>query len=518
MGVLTAKEMIVILAIAAGIFKLARPIAKYLGTDADFTRRRNVWFILTATAFLSPSFWLYAIVAIPLLTWARRRDTNPIALYLLMLHVIPPIEITVPVVGINALFDLDNYRLLSFVILIPISLRSRDSANAKNRRGFRLIDALLLGWGILQAAQFIPPDLANHALLQDSFTNVLRRIFLFLLDVYVLYFAVSRSVSNRPAFLDVLGAFCLACALMSLIACFEFIRHWLLYGDLAAHWGADPGLSMYLMRGEALRARASAGHPLALGYLVAIGSGFWLYLRSHVPSLMARRIVTLLFWAGLFAAYSRGPWVGAAAIYFAFALLGPRALPKLLKAFAISAVAASVIIISPLGKQIIDVLPFMGGSIDSGSVPYRQRLAEESWQIVKNNPFFGDSLAYQKMGDLRQGEGIIDFVDTYAQVAVFRGCVGLALFIGPLLVGSITTYRRAKEKIKSDPELAMLGVCLCSCTLGALLMLTSSSFILGCAEMFYVLAGLTAAFSRLATHPPLGAPDSSITDQPLALS
>lgn len=120
------KEMIVALVIGAVIFRFAKPIALQFSTEADFLRRRNLWFGLTTIAFLSPSFWLYALVAFPILWWAGRKDTNPVALYLMLLHVIPPLPVSIPVVGIHALFDVDNYRLLSFSVLVPAALRLRN--------------------------------------------------------------------------------------------------------------------------------------------------------------------------------------------------------------------------------------------------------------------------------------------------------------------------------------------------------------------------------------------------------
>src|SRR5262245_10431772 len=107
------------------IFRFARPIAMRFTSAEDFSRRRNVWLALTAVAFLSPSFWVFVAVAVPLLVWAGRQDSNPVALYLLLLHVIPPIPVAIPVIGISQLFDLDNYRLLSFCILVPAALRLR---------------------------------------------------------------------------------------------------------------------------------------------------------------------------------------------------------------------------------------------------------------------------------------------------------------------------------------------------------------------------------------------------------
>src|SRR5208283_4077012 len=97
------KALIVVLAIAATVFHLAKPIALRFISGEDFSRRRLVWFVLTAVFFVSPNFWLYTLVAVPMLLWANRNDSNPIALYLLMLHVIPPVSVDIPVLGNNGL-------------------------------------------------------------------------------------------------------------------------------------------------------------------------------------------------------------------------------------------------------------------------------------------------------------------------------------------------------------------------------------------------------------------------------
>ena len=43
---------------------------------------------------------------------------------------------------------------------------------------------------------------------------------------------------------------------------------------------------------------------------------------------------------------------------------------------------------------------------------YRERLAERGWEIVIAHPFFGDQFPWPEMEDLRQGEGIIDIVNS----------------------------------------------------------------------------------------------------------
>src|ERR1700678_3668505 len=125
MMIYTFKRLIVVLTLAAIVFYLAKPIALRFMSGEDFSRRRLVWFLLNIVSFVSPSFWLYALVAVPMFLWANRKDSNPIALYLLMLHVVPPFGFIIPILGSNGLFSMDNYRLLSFCVLLPAAIRYR---------------------------------------------------------------------------------------------------------------------------------------------------------------------------------------------------------------------------------------------------------------------------------------------------------------------------------------------------------------------------------------------------------
>ena len=109
------KALIVVLAISAVMFSVAKPLALRFGSESDFTRRRNVWLVLTIIGFLSPNFWLFALVAIPVLAWGSRKDSNPVAFYLIMLHVIPVVEIPIPVVWMQSLFSLEIYRIARIV-------------------------------------------------------------------------------------------------------------------------------------------------------------------------------------------------------------------------------------------------------------------------------------------------------------------------------------------------------------------------------------------------------------------
>lgn len=510
------KDLIVVLALALAVFHFARPIARHFTSDADYSRRRGVWLALTVVAFLSPGFWWFAVIAAPLLIWARRRDSNPVALYLLLLQVIPSLPVPIPVIGINELFDLDNYRLLSFCILIPFALQLRKNRDGTRVSGLRGMDVLLLAFGLLQTALYIPPDLPNHEILPDSLTNILRRAVLFGVDVYALYFVVSRGCRDRAKLRDAMAAFCLGCSIMALVAVFETARHWLLYADLQLRWTGN-FTRMYLERAGSLRAEASAGHSLALGYLLAVAFGFWLYLQKSVSSRLSRLAVTLLLWLGLLSAYSRGPWLGAVAVYLTFMAVGPASFARVFKAITVMALVLTTATMTPLGDRIVNALPFFGGSVDRGNVLYRERLFERSWDLLSERPFFGDQLAQFKLEDLRQGEGIVDFVNTYADVALSYGLVGLFCFLGFALLALSRAYRAVRQAAAADPDLAWLGSALVACIVGTLLMLADSSFILGYEKMFYVLAGLAAAYVQLRFGAPAAAHDVSRIAGPVAV-
>jgi hypothetical protein len=494
----TLKELIAVAGIALVIFRLAKPIFLRFSEERDFARRRNIWLALTVTAFLSPNFWLFTLVAVPLTIWGSRKDKNPVALYLILLHVIPPVPIDIPIPGIKSLFSLDNYRLLSLCILIPAALRLRKSSDAARIRGISLMDVLLVGYGALQVVLFVPPDLPNHVVLQDSFTNELRSTLLFFMDTYILYYTVSRSCSNRQLISEAQAAFCLSCLVMAALAVFESLRHWLPYTDIAVRWSGDPHYGYYAARIGLVRAQVSAGNNSPLAYMLATACGFWLYLQSHVVSKLQRSAVVVLLWLGLLATFSRGPWLGAALIYAVVGALRTRKLSILVKGSAGALLVLGALSLTPFGERIVALFFPTGSAGDeaSFSIAYRQRLLERSWYLLTQHPAFGDQLAYQHLNDMRQGMGIIDMVNTYVEVGVFHGFVGLSMFVGFILIALVRVHRIAKQMTPRDSDLALMGFALVGCIIGTLFMLGTCSFILGYEKLLYVISGLAASYAN----------------------
>jgi O-antigen ligase len=492
---LSLKELIVVSIIAAVIFWLAKRYTSLFITPEDFARRRNVWCVLTAAAFLSPNFWIFALVAIPVMAIAGRKDSNPSALYLMLLQVIPQVDVPVPMIGMPYLFVIDNYLLLSFCVMAPAALRIIRSKD-KPIQGFDLMGFCLLAYGFLTAVLYIHTQTPNGGLYPSSVTESLRRAFVFFFGVFIPYFTISRSNLNRKVLIDSIATFCLACALMAAIAVFESARHWLLY-DMAYRWGYGIPHNVYLARGTNLRAMASSGHSLALGHLLVMAFGLWLYLQTLVDSKRLRLGVTVLFLAGLLAAEARGAWIAAVLVYFLFAVLRPNPVSRFLTATAVAVVIAVPVYLSPLGDRIVSVLPFLGGTVDTFNVVYRERLWQRAWQIIQASPIWGDQAAMIKMQDLRQGEGIIDLVNSYVGVLLGSGFVGLSVFLAFILIPLFKAWSFSRKFARVDPDFALLGASLACCIIGTLLLIGNGSFVGVSERMFYVIAALGAAFAYL---------------------
>ena len=485
------RALVVILLLASVTFALARaPACAAAMKDEDFVRRRNVWFALTLAVFLAHNFWIFILFAAALLLLTVPSESNKLALYFFVLFAVPAIDAEIPGFGIvEHFFSIDYLRLLALAILLPawLVLRIRPDAEPLGRSS---ADKLLLAYLVLQFVLQVP---------HTTLTEALRKgMFYAFTDVFLPYYVASRAARDRAALRDALMAFALGALVLAPIALFEFARHWLLYTPLEEALGIDWGLLNYLERGDGLlRAQASTGQPIILGYVFAVALGLAFYLRRFIPSGPLRNALLVLLAAGLVAAMSRGPWIGAAVMLVAFVATGPQALPRLAKLGAAGLCAAPFLLLSPVGKELVDYLPFVG-SVEAHNLIYRERLFEISLGVLLDHPFFGawDFLQLPVMQQLRQGEGIIDVVNTYVGIALASGFVGLGLFCGFFLVVLYElagAMRRAGER---DGEPYVLGQALLCVLIGILVMIVSTSSLTLIPVVYWSIAGLAQAYAR----------------------
>lgn len=483
MQLVNLKALVVVLTFASVMFWAAKPLCLRFTAHEDFARRRNVWLVLTSASFLLPSFWLYLLIAAPLIAWAAKKDSTPLALYMFLMFVLPPMDVRIPTIGIGQLFDLNNLRLLGFLVLVPALWTGLSSSGSKP---FRLssLDLILITYGLLLLVLFLP---------YESFTNTMRRAFLFVLDVYLAFFAFSRLLSDKEKLADVMGALCLMAALFAPIAVFESIRGWLLYVGIGDVWGYV-NRDAYLMRGASLRAQAAAGHSLTLGYIFAMALGCWLFLRSTQVSKAQATAFFIVLCVALAFTYARGPWLTGVFVVIAFAALARGSVVNAVKSGLLLAVAMALLSLTPFGARIIDTLPYIGTQ-GQDSVVYREQLAEVSWSLIKQNPFFGSPFVLLQMEELRPGEGgIIDLVNGFLQVALFYGLVGLSLFLGLFVTGLTKAYLKLREaRAAGDAQMVLIGSSLIACMLATFVFMATA----GSSYMQWLWVGLLASYSGI---------------------
>ena len=471
------KALVVVMVLAWAFFAVAKRFCTPLISPENYARRRNVWFVLTAAGFLLPNFWLYIFLAACVVFWAAKKDSNPLALYMLVLYALPPVEFPIPqFIGIN------QSRLLAIVILIPIALKAMNQRDSSSSNGMTWLDGFVILFGLWQLVLFVP---------YEAFTNTIRRFSVYFLETFIVFFAIARAGKSKSDFTEIVASFVLSCCVMSLLGGFESVRGWLLYQYISEAWGQENPLA-YLLRDGKLRAQVSTGHSLALGYLLALGFGLSLYIRGHLENNRAKILLPLVIWIGLLGAYSRGPWLVAIIIFVSSFATQPSGMKKATKVILIGAALFGVVLLTPLGDRIIATLPFVG-TIDQENVTYRQQLAELSWRLIQENPWFGDPFFLDNMEELRQGQGIIDLMNGYAAVALFSGVIGLFLYLGLFILAAWRTFWAAREFSRLGDEFSYMGYCLVACMLGTLFFIGTA----GTGAIYYVLAGMMACYVRI---------------------
>ena len=486
------KSLAVILVLAATVFLFAkRPACAMANSASDFARRRNLWFAITLIAFLAHNFWLFILVAGALLLLSAPRESNKVALFFLLLFAVPPIQAEISGLGlIKHFFAIDYLRLLALTILLPAFLELRKRATVEDAK-LTHADKILAAYAILTLLL---------ELQVNTFTNTLRHAFYVFIDIVLPYYVVSRSLKDIQSFRDALMSFVVAAMIVAIIGVFELGKHWLLYSPLEDALGVQWGYGGYIERDGNLRALASTGQPIVLGYIMAVALSFFLFLQSSVPSRAAWLAGMTLLIAGLIAPVSRGPWIGAAVILLVFIATGPKVFSRLSLLALVGLLMLPILLLTPAGEKIISYLPFVG-TVEEETVTYRQWLIEFSLDILQANPFFGsvDFLLY--LEEFRQGQGIIDLVNSYVNIALSSGLVGLSLFasfFGVILLG---IHKGMRSLDKSD-ELHLLGRVLIAAISGILVTIATVSSINVIPVIYWAVAGLGLAYIRLLNQSP----------------
>lgn len=471
---------------------LLRDTSMYEG----FERRRNYWIGALVITFVVPDFYLAMLVLGVFYIWAVRKDPNPVAFFLMFLLAVPPIQREIRGIGpISMLFELNNTRLLALVVLAPLALRMFSAPKPKGRPPSlapRLVDA-----AAIMLASYMVLIYAPH----ESITVLMRRAVHEILDFLLPYFVISRFCKDRERIMDSLGGLLVGALIVSFIAIFEHFKGWLLYTTLPGRWGVpDLFLSLYVMRDSALRASASSGHPLVLGHLLVVCVGLLGFFRLQFKSRLKLALMWAILLLALYSTVSRGPWVAAALVI----LLAGLFTQKVVKFYAVLAVTATVVagglLMSPWANKLINFLPFIG-QVDQGNVEYRQQILDTTFIMIRQNPVFGNVHVLEQLEHLRQGQGIIDLVNVYAEIAMTYGLLGLFLFCLFLFGTAAYAVIASLKMRKRQPQLYTMIGNTTAALIGSMITLAGIANYLSVPLVYSAIAALLIASVRLSRRP-----------------
>ena len=478
------RAFIVIVILSSLVFLYLNFVARNTIGIAKFRYLRNSWFVITSIAFLAHNYWVYLAISWIYLFFTSKREPNKVAIFFILLFAAPEAGLNISGFGmINYLFTIDHQRFLVIVLLFPLFLRLVFNKTSQSR--YNILDRILFTYLLLTIILHFR---------DTTITNTLRFAFYQCIDVYVPYYVVSRSLTNMVEFKKAIFGYVAATMLLSIIGLFEMLRHWHLYTSLASELGLSSGLSVYLQRDGMLRASASISR-IPLGYVIAIGFGLYLWLQNDISSKIIKYPGYLLLTLGLISPLSRGPWVGFVVLITTYITLGKQ---KLRNIFLLSIFAGTLILIvasSSFAPKIFDLIPFIGNT-EISNITYRQRLIENSMIVIKRNPWFGsiDYIGTPEMIELRQGQGIIDIVNTYIQIALEYGLVGLSLFLAFFAVTCWKVYKNHKASLAGENQYSRLGRALLSTMICIMLIIFTVSSVSAIPIMYWTMAAMCAAY------------------------
>lgn len=483
------RSLIIIFVLAIFIFYFLSSTAKFFSSHENFKRRRNLWLGLTFIIFITHNIWLYVIISGLILLLTAANEKNKVALFFILLFAAPPYSDYIPAFNIiNYFFSIDPIRLLELVILLPAFFKL---SQQKEKHHFWQTpsDKFLGGYTMWSIVTFF---------LVSTLTDTFRQIFYVFIDIFLPYYVISRTLKNTEDFREAIFNFVVAALILAVIGIFEYFRSWLLYSSLKTAMGFFGSVGSYLLRDGKLRAMASTEQPIILGYVMVIALGFFFTIRKFIISRFAQYFWLLIILTGLFVSQSRGPWFGAILLVLVFIATGPKAGMGLVMPAILGSLVVGLISATPAGVNLLSSLPFVG-TIEQGNVAYRELLIENCIKLLKHNMIFGvpNALASPELQAMKQGQGIIDIVNSYVAVALNTGLVGLVMFVSFFATICIGILKAMRSITNKENELHLLGRVLFSILIAILVIIGTVSSISFIPVIYWSVGGLGIAYIEL---------------------
>lgn len=396
-------------------------------------------FLVIASALLvqvlAPNSWvIYGGLAALMLIFGSKTDHAP-GTFLLLHLIVPTFQYQwvmggIPIIGLNT--------------KIFIGLAAGALVLFKGGRSYRFGPEF---WIVLSFVALF--DIFSHAR-GTAATNIAREMLQTSLNLVIPIIAMASLIS-RVKDVRIFGAYVIAATIsLTTIVAFESASGWNFYRSIYAHVGIPPVWDQLRWRNGLLRASGPMLEATSMGFVLAILTLFTWSVRGVTKSKNWTWVVTAAAFLGVYLTQSRNPIVGV--------ILGMAAwyLFRRSKKANFSPVLLSVgmVVVAIVGIVNSDGTTRSQKAGPESTLDYRLRLMERGVEEVRKHPILGASKVEvdKKMEDLRQGEGIIDYVNSYLYIALLSGLIGLLIGLYALLRIPNDIAQFYKKRRYSDPS------------------------------------------------------------------
>lgn len=463
-----------------------------------------VFLVLAAAGFLSPNLWVMNAVFFlvpPLL--ARSREQTGLILLVGMLAS-PSFNVWLMVGGLQ---------LISQSVQMTLALGALVTLLMHRKRSVRRPFSADLPMAMLTLLIFVLNVRGTSA------TNVLRESLTTLVALIVPYLVFTRAMESPASLRRALLWLTAAVSILSAIGVYEALSHWPLYANLEDRFDVRSTVTTVKFRAGWMRAYGPFLEATLLGMILVFGFAAAFVSRAAFAGRTKYFAMLGLIGIGTLTPQSRGAWLGVAVVIFGVSVYRARGRPF---GMVIAGAVAGVILLA---------VNWTSGSADTaGTVDYRSQLAQRGLEEFWKRPWTGDTLpnVLGRLADLRQGEGIIDFVNTYLYYALLGGVVGFLIFVACLLISPARLWRQRHRLPPQSPVRDTAAFCF-AVLLASAAMLAFTAFFGQPRLMVLLVMGLAGTLPQLArqtrpeaarapTLPPTAHAQPALPRQPAELS
>lgn len=489
------KILVVVSILAFTAVFLFRNQLRLCLTDKEIGVFKKAWFLVTFWGIFAPQIWVLLGGMAAIVFFLKRNFQNDpvglIGLFLVCVFAIPNVFGYLPGIGpIYTLFKLDTVALCSMIILLPL-LKS----SLKKGPLFSFdTDKYVLGYYLLVFMldlRAVPVTEVGRQFINNFFEGILP------------YLVISRNLTCLRDHHRVIGAMVFMFAVMTLIAAYEAVLKQYLYTIIKFKYRlVHPVMLVGNYRAGFLRSMGVIASPISLGIFMGFLVSAVLYLNHFARKNIHNFVAFLLAIMSLIFTFARGSWVGSLVSNLLYVLRNERAFGKFFKLGVYACLALIAISFTPYVEKLEELLPakFRGEEAHrTDTFDYRSRLLENSIIVIKESPGFGNSnfLSHPAMQEMKQGQGIIDVVNTYLSISLNHGLVTLVIFLLAILPNMWKIYSLSQKLPEQYAMLSRYSKFIAFTMLGVLIMIYNMSP-LGYLRLYiWVLIALQASLVKI---------------------